>query len=302
MVTISFPLFSGRLATCIAAQTFAPVEMPTIPAELSLGDVARAYRQQKQLQHFFDSQQWAQFHLPVSNAPLAAPKPPVLGGLRAPANPVVIVLPAVRPPMDPTTTIHPTRRSPFARPVMGPAIRPRLVAPPVVKSEPAEIAKPAPEPIAKLNPTAAAKLAPAPFAVASVVPKSVAPVEPRVAVPAGSSVRLVIVQRGDSLWKLAQQNLGGGLRWHELLAANPSVVDPQRLGVGTKLVVPAATVSMPTSSRIIVRKGDTLWALAQTHLGRATSWTCIAQANPMVPDPQRIFVGQELLLPASCTP
>jgi nucleoid-associated protein YgaU len=130
----------------------------------------------------------------------------------------------------------------------------------------------------------------------------VTPVEPRVAVSASSLSRSVIVQRGDSLWKLAQQNLGGGLRWHELLAANPSVVDPHRLAVGTKLVVPAVSVSKPTALKIIVRQGDTLWALAQTHLGRATSWTCIAQANPMVQDPQRIFVGQELLLPASCTP
>jgi len=289
-------------------QNAAPAEKPadaidaqavptqTTPPQVPLGDVARAYRQQKQLQHFFDAQQSAQFHLPAANAGLAAPKPPVLPALRAPANPLVIIRPAARPPIGSETSVHPTRRSPFGRPVHvpSPAIRSSLVAPPVVTPVPTPpLVEPAPATIVTSAPLAV---------VPNIAPKTIVPPQPlpRATVLPNSPARTIVVQRGDSLWKLAQQNLGGGLHWRELLAANPSISDPPHLEVGAKVFVPAASMSARTPSKIIVRKGDTLWTLAQTHLGRATSWTCIAQANPLVHDPQRIFAGQQLLLPANC--
>jgi nucleoid-associated protein YgaU len=123
--------------------------------------------------------------------------------------------------------------------------------------------------------------------------------------------KTVSVQSGDSLWKLAQENLGRGQRWSELLAANPNIVNPNQIGAGTQLHLPSAVLATPNSARhvknsaastIRVRKGDTLWALARTNLGRSSAWPCLAAANPSVSDPNRIYENQELLVPTACMP
>jgi nucleoid-associated protein YgaU len=117
-------------------------------------------------------------------------------------------------------------------------------------------------------------------------------------------VRTLTVQRGDSLWKLAQQTLGRGSRWHELLAANPGIVDPTQLAAGTKIVVPndASTLKgLKPNTKIAVEKGDTLTKIARSQYRRATAWRCIVQANPEITDPNRIYEGQQLLLPFNCT-
>jgi nucleoid-associated protein YgaU len=109
---------------------------------------------------------------------------------------------------------------------------------------------------------------------------------------------VITVQPGDSLWKIAAQNLGQGLRWHALLAINPGILDPNHIVAGTQLYLPAAPRRMATT--FTVRPGDTLSQIAQSQLGRASYAACIAQANPTLRDINRIFPGQSLLLPASC--
>jgi LysM repeat protein len=128
--------------------------------------------------------------------------------------------------------------------------------------------------------------------------------------PATNATRkTVIVQSGDSLWKLAKDNLGRGKRWPELLTANPNIVNPNQIGAGAQLNLPYALAATPntarrnsTASTIRVRKGDTLWALARTNLGRASAWHCLAAGNPSISDPQRIYENQELIVPTACTP
>ena len=117
----------------------------------------------------------------------------------------------------------------------------------------------------------------------------------------------ISVKPGDSLWKLAQENLGRGNRWHELLAINPSIADPSRIRAGAHLVLPAASSSSVAhdggsnaANTIKVRKGDTLWTLAKSNLGRSSAWPCLAAANPSLRDPNRIYTGQSLILPAAC--
>ncbi len=107
------------------------------------------------------------------------------------------------------------------------------------------------------------------------------------------------VQRGDSLWKLAEQNLGKGLRWRELLSANPSITDPNHIVAGSQIVLPTST-SRGTATKYTVNSGDTLSQIAQSQLGHASYSSCLLQANPFIRDANRIYAGQVLLLPANC--
>jgi nucleoid-associated protein YgaU len=113
-------------------------------------------------------------------------------------------------------------------------------------------------------------------------------------------VHTVTVLPGDSLWKLAEQNLGRGSRWHELLAANPNIVDPNRLAAGTEIIVPAQMTGLKSDVKVTVQPGDTLSKIAKLTYGRGAAWRCIAQANPEIADVNRIYAGQQLLLPFNC--
>ncbi|HMI52792.1 MAG TPA: LysM peptidoglycan-binding domain-containing protein, partial [Candidatus Saccharimonadales bacterium] len=132
------------------------------------------------------------------------------------------------------------------------------------------------------------------------------PAEPGVAHNAKTPARLttITVQVGDSLWTLAQKNLGNGSRWHELMAVNPAVTNPDHIMAGATLSLPgntAVTQQTPVAgTKIVVKKGDTLWAIAQSRFGHAETWNCIAHGNPTLKNPNRILVQQEIFLPASC--
>jgi len=115
-----------------------------------------------------------------------------------------------------------------------------------------------------------------------------------------SPLHTVIIQPGDSLWKLAQRNLGRGSRWQELLAANPGIVDPTRIAAGTEIVMPAKVTALKSDLMVTVEQGDTLSNIARVTYGRAAAWRCIAQANPEIADANRIYQGQQLLLPFNC--
>ena len=58
------------------------------------------------------------------------------------------------------------------------------------------------------------------------------------ALPAGAAS--YTVQKGDSLWKIAQKHLGSGARWGEIYAANRDIVsDPSLIYIGQVLDIPA---------------------------------------------------------------
>jgi nucleoid-associated protein YgaU len=154
---------------------------------------------------------------------------------------------------------------------------------------------------------------PAPFnSLQPVAPIETArPIQPKRPLPytAIATQKTVSVQRGDSLWKLAKQNLGRGNRWPELLAVNPRIVDPNQIRAGAQLNLPV--VAFPVVSRsaktnaaslVKVRKGDTLWTIAKSNLGRSLAWPCLAQANPVILDPNRIYENEELSIPLGCKP
>jgi LysM repeat protein len=203
------------------------------------------------------------------------------------------VLPANRRNVHPdfSRVVHPKLRAP------GRLIPPEL---PRISSRPATpkiVIRP-------MQPTAPAKPA-AP--IATVRPVRPQPTPGSVAIAARKTVS---VQRGDSLWKLAQQILGSGNRWPELLAANPRIADPNQIRAGTQLNLPDVAASglanrnakTNAATTIKVRKGDSLWTLGKSNLGRSSAWPCLAAANPSISDPNRIYENQELIVPATCTP
>lgn len=92
--------------------------------------------------------------------------------------------------------------------------------------------------------------------------------------------------------------------------AKPPAASPaaERVGAGTRAGVrgmsyaDGAKALSPTSGgarTVVVGQGDTLSGLAARHLGDASRWPSIWKANQdEVPDPNSLFPGQELVLPA----
>src|SRR5713226_7084463 len=120
--------------------------------------------------------------------------------------------------------------------------------------------------------------------ISTPAPSVIVPSRPpaQISHPSSAILHAVTLHRGDSLWKLAQQNLGKGSRWRELLVVNPGIVNPSQIEAGAQIYVPARSSVPGVASQISVRRGDTLWKIAQTTFGRGAFWPCIAQANPLI--------------------
>jgi LysM repeat protein len=258
------------------------------PTHLPLGDVARHYRNAKRLAE-------PAFHLPATQPAFASPVPPSEPHA-IPHAPVVFspALPRIMP-VQPMTAMPPAsapvRRDPFSRRLSHIAPQasvapPRLVAP---FAPFAPFAPPAPTAVAPRAP-AIRQVAPASNLKSAVPANNATPDLP----PAASQI--IIVRPGDSLWKISEQHLGRGSKWSELLAANPSIANPDILEVGAPLHVPTE-IHRPRVTKVKVSAGDTLTKIAQAQYGRASYWRYIAQANPTVSDPNRIYEGQALVLP-----
>ena len=138
--------------------------------------------------------------------------------------------------------------------------------------------------------------------------------------PVVSTPREVTVQSGDTLARIALRHLGDESQWQAIADFN-GISDPKRLQTGQKLLLPTAgssTVKAPAStvkeavasttgvkrptpvsgkSRLYtVPRGDVLSTIAQRECGSVRAVPAITALNPgLVPD--RVVVGQELLLP-----
>lgn len=119
-------------------------------------------------------------------------------------------------------------------------------------------------------------------------------------VPEHAAITTVTVRAGDSLWKLAQRYLGNAERWVELVKLNPQFANPSVIHPGDPVHLPAVPASAQADLRkVIVRRGDTLWSLAQAQLGHPLAFSCIAFANRL-PSADTIRAGQTLILPEAC--
>lgn len=117
------------------------------------------------------------------------------------------------------------------------------------------------------------------------------------------------VRRGDSLWRIAETQLGNGQRYVELVALNESILDgrPDFVTPGTVLRVPVnrrAPNNAP-SREYLVQPGDTLSGIAEAELGEARLYPRIYEASRAVEqadgqrlsDPDLILPGWRLTIP-----
>ena len=154
---------------------------------------------------------------------------------------------------------------------------------------------------------AASEAAAAPLAVASTAdPAGPSTVQP----PPGPEY---IVAARDSLWRIAEDRLGDGLRWHEIfdLNAGRPQADGGRLS-NDAVLTPGWVLILPAdaSTSVTVESGDTLRGLAAEQLGDADRADELFELNEGVrqPDgtalttPGQIRPGWKLHLPMSDEP
>lgn len=184
-----------------------------------------------------------------------------------------------------------------ARPEGAPSA-PREVEGTVEASAPAEAPAVAPPP----GPVAAPPK-PAPPAVSPSNP----PPAPKAEPPAP---RTHVVAAGETLNLIASRYYGSSGAWTRIVEANPGV-DPDRLRIGQKLVIPGdrpaeAAPPAPAEPRPApaearrtykIKPGDTLIAIARRELGDENRWKEIPPLNPGM-DADRLSAGKEIVLPA----
>lgn len=81
-------------------------------------------------------------------------------------------------------------------------------------------------------------------------------------------------------------------------------VQPEPAAAAEEISAPApvrtrssrSTASAAGGTKYKVRKGDTLWKIAQAHYGNGAKWQRIASANPKV-DPNHVLAGQTIVIP-----
>ena len=119
------------------------------------------------------------------------------------------------------------------------------------------------------------------------------------------------VQTGDTLVSISRRLFGSASGWRHLFTRNRQLLhDPDRLVPGMVLMIPetagpeaAGPAPRQVSSQaepIIVRAGDTLFALAQRHLGDGARWPELwAGLRHSVRSPAYLPVGLRVPLPAT---
>ncbi|MDR2391059.1 MAG: LysM peptidoglycan-binding domain-containing protein [Planctomycetota bacterium] len=133
-------------------------------------------------------------------------------------------------------------------------------------------------------------------------------------------LRYYIIRPGDTLSRIAVRELGSISLATNIYLLNRDVIEnPDQLIVGERIRLPdretPAVSGTPTQSspggsprppaspagRIHrVARGDTLSSMALRYYGSSASWRVIFEANQAVlPNPDRLAVGMELVIPPS---
>lgn len=137
---------------------------------------------------------------------------------------------------------------------------------------------------------------------------------------------VVIVERGDNPWRIAEIHLGDGMRWRELFDLNCGVPQPDgRAWTDPELILPGWELRLPTSLDTttaaptappaadvvhVVVRGDTLSSIAEHYLGDPNRYPEVFDANRDIvqpdgrrlTDPNLIVVGWTLRISGIAAP
>jgi nucleoid-associated protein YgaU len=108
------------------------------------------------------------------------------------------------------------------------------------------------------------------------------------------------VRPGDTLFRIAQNELGDGRRWTEIFLLNRALIrNPEQIFAGQVLTLPpAGPPTGPIPILYVVKPGDTLSGIARAKLGDAGRWREIFDLNrDVITNPDRVIPGQVLVLP-----
>lgn len=115
------------------------------------------------------------------------------------------------------------------------------------------------------------------------------------------------VKRGDSLWRIAQEHLGDGTRFREIVALNEQALngEPDFIAPGLVLRLPDERPEGDRGDAYIVQHGDTLSEIAESQLGEAdrhpeifdASRATVQPDGDHLTDPDLIRPGWRLTLP-----
>lgn len=103
--------------------------------------------------------------------------------------------------------------------------------------------------------------------------------------------RIYRVKEGDTLWGIAEKYLGDGNKYREIMLLNNLTSD---------IIIPGQILKIPqiNSNTLVlyrVRRGDTLWTIAQRFLGNGERYPEIMSENGLTSDV--IYAGQLLNIP-----
>lgn len=131
------------------------------------------------------------------------------------------------------------------------------------------------------------------------------------------------VQKGDTLWLIAEKNYGSGYNWTDISEAN-KLTTPDVLVEGQELTLPQVEAKLstaPTPQAVVtpapsteapkaigsdtytVIRGDHLWGIAVRAYGDGYQWVRIWRANKAMigNHPDLIYVGQTVTIPRDNT-
>jgi YVTN family beta-propeller protein len=126
-------------------------------------------------------------------------------------------------------------------------------------------------------------------------PKETARVERRV-------LRIIIVVENDTLWAICMSNYGmanTGI-FREIQALNPRIKDINIIYVGQSIKLPVLETETPYEGKfVIVKPNQNLFRIALGYYGTVDEkiYDAIQKANPLIRDPNVVWVGQRIMLP-----
>ncbi len=115
--------------------------------------------------------------------------------------------------------------------------------------------------------------------------------------PSGTSYT---IKSGDTMYEIARRH---NISLAALIAANPQISDPNRIFPGQVICIPGSGGSggfgCPGGRVYRVVSGDTLYLIAQRS---GVTLDALIRANPQIKNPDLIFPGQEICIPAGTSP